>query len=171
VTDTPARGMRPLGVPALNERDYRQFFEAERDASELRAAARAARETLAESSLPYRRFSDLLDELLPADRTAQDRIARAVSLAASELDALRRSRLDPLAIPPYPLFCLAEAFGIELPQLRRLIQGDHERFAAASASARGAASDAEGDPWASFDRTWDRITAENPARFNLLPEK
>lgn len=163
--------MRPSGAPALNQRDFRQFLEAERDAAELRAAARAAREMLAESSLPYRRFSDLLDELLPADRTAQDRIARAVSLAASELDALRRSRLDPLAVPPYPLFCLAEAFGIELPQFRRLVEGDHIRFAAASASARGAASEEEGEAWALFDRTWDRITAENPARFNALPEQ
>jgi hypothetical protein len=163
--------MRPSGAPALNQRDYRQFLEAERDAAELRAAARAAREMLAESSLPYRRFSDLLDELLPADRMAQDRIARAVSLAAGELDALRRSRLDPLAIPPYPLFCLAQAFGIELPQFRRLVQADHERFAAASASARGSVSEGEGDPWVLFDQTWDRITAENPARFTAPPEQ
>jgi hypothetical protein len=163
--------MRAASAPGLDDRDYRHFLEAERDAAELRAVARAAREMLAEAALQYRRFSDLLDELLPADRSAQDRIARAVSLAASELDALRRSRLDPLAIPPYPLFCLAVAFGIELQQFRRLVQADHERFAAASATARGAAQDPAEDPWASFDLAWERVTSENPARFNTLPER
>ena len=162
--------MRAASASGLDDRDYRYFLEAERDAAELRAAASSARAILGTAALPYRRFSDLLDELLPADRNAQDRIARAVSLAASELEALRRSRLDPLAITPYPLFCLADAFGIELQHLRRLVQADHERFAAASASTRGAAQEPSEDAWEAFYRAWDRVTAENPARFNVHPE-
>jgi hypothetical protein len=140
------------------------FLDAERDASELRAAARVAREALAHSNVRYRRLSDLLDEWLPADRAAQDRIARAVSMPATELDALRRSRVDPLTVSVYALLCLADAFGISPAHLRSLVGADHERFAGAKASARGAS---EVDGWAAFDSACDRLTAENPARFNV----
>lgn len=161
VTSTPDRGSpSPTGDPGP---DFRLFLDVERDASELRAAARAARDALAHSGVRYRRLSDLLDEWLPADRAAQDRIARAVSMPAGELDALRRSRVDPLTVSLYALFCLADAFGIPVAQLRALVSADHERFAGARASARGVP---DGDGWAAFDAAHARVTAENPARFS-----
>jgi hypothetical protein len=142
--------------------EFRLFLEAERDAAELRAVARSVRETLSRAGARYRRLSDLLDECLPADKAAQDRIARAVSMPTTELDALRSSRVDPLTVSVYALMCLADAFGISESNLRRLIQSDHERFGLTGASARGGE---ESDPWAAFDTARVRLTAENPARF------
>lgn len=153
----PAVPSDPMAAP-----EFRMFLNAEHDAAELRAAARAASETFARSGVTYRRLSDLLDEWLPADRAAQDRIARAVSMPTTELDALRRSRVDPLTVSAYALVCLADAFGIPSPHLRSLVRADHERFAGTGASARGAP---EQDGWRAFEAAWERLTAESPARF------
>lgn len=163
MTSTPERGVPARPADASVPAEFRMFLDAENDARELRAAACAAREAFARSGVRYRRLSDLLDEWLPADRAVQDRIARAVSMPATELDALRRSRVDPLTVSVYALLCLADAFGISPDQLRALVSADHERFAGAKASARGAV---EGDGWAAFDSACNRLTSENPARFN-----
>jgi len=161
VTYLANRGVSTM--PSDPGAEFRMFLNAERDAAELRAAARAARDAIASAGVRYHRLSDLLDEWLPADKAAQDRIARAVSMPAAELDALRRSRVDPLTVSLYALLCLADAFGIPDQDLRSLVRADHERFAGAGASARGV-RDREG--WQAFDAAHARLTAENPARFN-----
>lgn len=140
-----------------------RLHAAERDAAALREAARAAREFLAQTPSAYQRLSDLLDEWLPADRAVQDGIARAVSMPPTELDALRRSRVDPLTVALYPLVSLAEAFGVSGEHFRALVCADHERFAGARATARGRDTD---EGWAALDAALERMTAENPSRFS-----
>ena len=155
---------RSFDSPERDTGEFRIFLAAERDSAELHAAARVARQAMASGGTPYRRLSDLLDEVLPAEKSAQDRIARAISLGSSELDALRRSRLDPLQVSPYPLLCLADVFGIDVHRFRMLLKADHERFVDATASARGSVADAS-ESWQAFDEAWERLTSENPARY------
>lgn len=142
--------------------EFQLFLSAERDAAEFRQVAQRVRGMLVQTNVHFRRLSDLLDECLPADRTVQDRIARAVSMPTTELDALRRSRVDPLTVSLYALLNLAREFGISQPQLRGLIQADHERFADTQASARGGA---DADGWVAFDAASARLSDENPSRF------
>ena len=161
---TPVQGTRAVGSSAQETPEFLAFLDAARDAAELRAAANVARELLRASGPAYGRLSDLLDEVLPTDKGAQDRIARALSLASSELEALRRSRLDPLAVSPYPLMCLADVFGLDFAQFRRLVESDHARFAKGVVSERGGVHD-EANSWNALEQAWERLTAENPARF------
>jgi hypothetical protein len=145
-----------------SDADWLLFKEADQSAAALRTAAAKAREILTAKDWTVRRFSDLLDEVLPVDRRQQDYIAKAVALSASELDALRRHRVDPFALSLFSLVTLADEFGIQRDAFRALLEEDHKPFKKAHASARGG-----GDPtdWSEVDRAWARLRAENPARF------
>ena len=142
--------------------EFVSFLLAERDAAVLHDAARTARESVLRSGVRYRRLSDLLDECLPAQRDVQDSIARAVSMPPTELDGLRRARVDPLTVSAYALLCLGDAFGVPPQALRNLVEAEHQRFPSTGTSARGQTL---ASAWAAFDEASARLTAENPARF------
>jgi len=147
--------------------DWSLFHEAEQDVSALRVAAAKAKQILGAKDWAVKRFSDLLDEVLPSERALQDQIARAVCLTTPELDALRRHRVDPLVLPAYSLVILAEEFGIQRDTLRDLLMADHKPFENARSSARGTAIAAG---WQEFEQAWNRIREENPARYTAPDE-
>lgn len=151
-------------LPSSPDDYWRLFQDASESAAALRKAAARAQEILGPRGWAVTRLSDLLDEVLPTDRAEQDRIAQAIALPASELDALRRHRVDPLMLSPFAIVNLASEFGIPREQLNQLLIADHKPYENTSVSARGAAI---ADAWSQLDAEWDRVRSENPARFTM----
>lgn len=142
------------------------FQKLREDAAELWSTTKRASAVLkVKSPRLFDGFGALLDEVLPTDGTAQDKIARALEVDPVILRRLRRQELDPFRAPSTALAALGQAFQLPLDVLKELVLRDHARFPMVSVSARG-----PGEPsitqdqfLSAVDSAWEREARDDAA--------
>jgi hypothetical protein len=139
-----------------------RVFRKHRDElDDLLAFARSASAALSQRGIAsFQRFSDLLDEFLPAEPDREARIARAVAMDPTTLHRLRARELDPFQAPQVGIAQLAQALRLDRDRdaFRRLLASDHASFTATIA--RG--GDNESAAWAMLDNALDRLSLDAP---------
>lgn len=142
------------------------FQQMRQDADELLRAARRAAEIFRDRpATSFARLSDLIDEVLLADQTAEVRIARAVDMAPEALTRLRARQLDPAGAPELglALASLGRMLGLSQEEFLQLASADHVRFQFAGVLRSTPAP--EDDPMAGLRAAWERVYLDDPSRF------
>lgn len=136
------------------------FNQLRKDADELLRAAQRARDLFAERTpRSFGRLSTLLDEVLPDDRAAEARIARAVELEPRLLASLRAHKVDPLELPAVPLASLGQTLALDEETFYLLLDADHAGFEARQGATR---SPSMTDPRQTIRNAWQRASMDLP---------
>lgn len=136
------------------------FDQMRRDADELLRAARRARELFAQRPpRSFGRLSTLLDEVLPPDRAAEARVARAVEMEPRLLSRLRAHGVDPLEVPPVPLASLGQTLALDYDTFYMLLDADHMGFQSRQGAGRGPGPE---DLRQAFRNAWRRAAMDLP---------
>jgi hypothetical protein len=136
------------------------FDQMRKDADELLRASQRARELFADRPpRSFGRLSTLLDEVLPVDRAAEARVARAVEMEPRLLSSLRAHRVDPLEVPPVPLASLGQTLALDEDTFYLLLEADHVGFQPRQGAARSTGAD---DPRQAFRSAWRRAAMDLP---------
>jgi len=116
-------------------------------------------------------LSEFLDQVLPTEHAAQERIARALDLSPEFLRRFRRHEVDPYLAPSAAFAVLGHAFGLVKHEVAALLAQDHARFAGNFVAARGAA-DSSGDNTFefAFDSAWEREELDDASRLGSASE-
>ena len=148
--------------------DQSAFARLLADADELlRLPVRAARVFAEQSVASFRSLADLIDAVLPADASAEGRLARAIQMPVDLLRDLRSREVDPLRVPQRPLATLVRAMGVEDEEVfAALLRFDHEAFAVASGGGmfRGTSADIdEAESLSEARAAWRSLELDDPS--------
>jgi hypothetical protein len=114
-------------------------------------------------------LAELLDCVLPAARTAEARLARALHIDESVLRSLRSGRMDPYALPNVEaLVRLGQLMSLSLATCVMLLDRDHEALGGSLdvATARGNRVRDQGR--ATFRAVWERMNRDDPSAYASL---
>lgn len=145
----------------------RNLQEMRKDADELRrVVSRAAEIFRGRPASSFGCFSELIDEVLPADSAATERVARALEVDPRILMKMRAQQLDPLTEETW-LHCMAafsQLCGLDEHTFVYLTEADHVGFAASGTLARGG-NEARKIPASVLLEAWQRADLDNPRHF------
>jgi hypothetical protein len=136
------------------------FDQLRKDADELLRAAQRARDLFTERTpRSFGRLSTLLDEVLPDERAAEARVARAVEMEPRLLAALRAHKVDPMEVPAVPLASLGQTLALDEETFYLLLDADHVGFEARQGAARSTSAT---DPRQAIRSAWQRASMDLP---------
>jgi hypothetical protein len=138
--------------------DIERFAAMRQDADEVLRLRKRANQLYAERQpAGFDGLSDLLDRLLPNDRSVEERIARVLRFPLQDLKGLRASRLDPTYLARPAIASLAKAIGLDWETLRTLFNRDCARFADAGGGLVARSMSVQSDVEADLRAAWDRM--------------
>lgn len=136
------------------------FAQMRQDSEELLRAVRRARRMFGERTpASFGSLSELLDEVLPDDQSAEAAVARAVEIEPVLLTRLRSRKLDPYELPPLPLAELGQTLEVDRETFLLLMEADHQRYAGTRSHSRGTEVTAAAEE---FRTAWARAALDLP---------